>query len=221
MLKPEIVFFGDNVPKHTAEKLANLICNSDALLILGSSLLVYSGYRILLHSHDLGTPIAIVNIGSVRGEDKAQLKISTKCGDIIPKLFVSRSWFELKSNWKNEIINGFFTKKKTNCVFYLSTEYLCSNLSILLLLFFCLFLTLLKMKSLAMIVFIQWLVCVGFLFLLLFVWFCFFFVSLFFSILIMYVFQAETPAASKFTLDERQKKYFGLRFRIFVLVSMQ
>lgn len=91
MLKPEIVFFGDSVPKHTAEKLANLICNSDALLILGSSLLVYSGYRILLHSYDLGTPIAIVNIGSVRGEDKVQLKISTKCGDIIPKLFVSRS----------------------------------------------------------------------------------------------------------------------------------
>lgn len=89
MLKPEIVFFGDSIPKNRAEKLANWVCNSDALLILGSSLQVYSGYRILLHCHDLGTPAAIVNIGVARGEEKVQLKISTKCGDIIPKLFLS------------------------------------------------------------------------------------------------------------------------------------
>lgn len=89
ILKPEIVFFGDNVPKHRAEKLANLVCNSDGLLILGSSLLVFSGYRVLLYSHEIGTPIAIVNIGKVRGEEKAQLKISTKCGDVIPKLFLN------------------------------------------------------------------------------------------------------------------------------------
>lgn len=88
MLKPEIVFFGDNVPKVRAEKLANWVCNSDALLILGSSLHVYSGYRILLHCHDLGTPTAIVNIGTVRGEEKVQLKIATKCGNVIPKLFL-------------------------------------------------------------------------------------------------------------------------------------
>lgn len=87
MLKPEIVFFGDTIPKQRAEKLANWVCNCDALLILGSSLQVYSGYRILLNCHDLGIPIAIVNIGTVRGQDKAELKISAKCGDIIPKLF--------------------------------------------------------------------------------------------------------------------------------------
>lgn len=90
MLKPEIVFFGDNVPKDRAEKLSNWVCNTDALLILGSSLHVYSGYRILLYSHDLGVPAAVVNIGTVRGEDKVQLKISTKCGDLIPKLFTSK-----------------------------------------------------------------------------------------------------------------------------------
>lgn len=94
MLKPEIVFFGDNIPKVRAERLANLVCNSDSLLILGSSLQVYSGYRILLTSQDLGSPIAIVNIGSARGEDKAQLKISAKCGDVIPKLFSSQNVYE-------------------------------------------------------------------------------------------------------------------------------
>lgn len=89
ILKPEIVFFGDNVPKERAEKLSNLVCNSDSLLVVGTSLLVYSGYRILLHTHELGIPIAIINIGTVRGEDKAQLKISAKCGDVLPKLFLN------------------------------------------------------------------------------------------------------------------------------------
>lgn len=88
MLKPEIVFFGDNVPKHRAEKLAKWICNCDALLILGSSLHVYSGYRILLNCYDLSIPIAIVNIGTARGQEKADLKISAKCGDIVPKLYL-------------------------------------------------------------------------------------------------------------------------------------
>lgn len=88
ILKPEIVFFGDNVPKQRAERLANLVCNSDALLVLGSSLHVYSGYRILLHSYDMGIPAASVNIGPIRGQEKLQLKISTKCGDVIPKLFL-------------------------------------------------------------------------------------------------------------------------------------
>lgn len=87
MLKPEIVFFGDNVPADRAAYLARAVSESDAVMILGSSLLVYSGYRVLLYSHDLGVPIAIVNIGDVRGADRAQLKISAKCGDVIPKLF--------------------------------------------------------------------------------------------------------------------------------------
>lgn len=85
-LKPEIVFFGDVIPKPRAEKLAAMVCSSDGVLILGSSLLVYSGYRVLLHSHEMGLPVAIVNIGKVRGEEKATMKISAKCGDIIPKL---------------------------------------------------------------------------------------------------------------------------------------
>lgn len=91
MLKPEIVFFGDNVPSDRAAALARSVCESDGLMILGSSLLVYSGYRVLLYSHDLGIPIAIVNIGDVRGEDRAQLKISAKCGDVLPQLFLNQN----------------------------------------------------------------------------------------------------------------------------------
>jgi len=87
LLKPDIVFFGDNVPRNRIDDIASMICNSDGLLVLGSSLFVFSGFRIVLHSYDLGLPIAIVNIGPTRGDEKADLKISAKCGDIIPKLF--------------------------------------------------------------------------------------------------------------------------------------
>lgn len=90
-LKPEIIFFGDNVPQDRIKTVASLICSSDALLVLGSSLLVYSGYRIVLHCFDLRIPIAIVNIGGTRGDDKADLKISTKCGDLLPKIFQYKS----------------------------------------------------------------------------------------------------------------------------------
>lgn len=85
-LKPEIVFFGDNVPRARAEQLAHMVCNSDGVLVLGSSLQVYSGFRIVLHSYDLGLPIAIVTIGASRGDPKATLKISAKCGDVLPKI---------------------------------------------------------------------------------------------------------------------------------------
>nr|XP_014092993.1 NAD-dependent protein deacylase Sirt4 [Bactrocera oleae] len=86
-LKPEIVFFGDNVPKQRVEQIAEMIYNGDGLLVLGSSLLVFSGYRMVLQTKDLNLPVAIVNIGETRADHLADLKLSAKCGDVIPKLF--------------------------------------------------------------------------------------------------------------------------------------
>lgn len=86
-LKPKIVFFGDNVPKDRVAKIAKLLAQSDALLVLGSSLTVFSGYRMVLQSHDLVIPTAIVNIGPTRADHLVNLKISAKCGDVIPHLF--------------------------------------------------------------------------------------------------------------------------------------
>lgn len=86
-LKPDIVFFGDNVPMPRIQEIVRLSCQSDGLLVLGSSLSVFSGYRIVLQTKELGLPVAIVTIGETRGDVKADLKISAKCGDIIPKLF--------------------------------------------------------------------------------------------------------------------------------------
>lgn len=86
-LKPKIVFFGDNVPSDRILKIVKMINESDAILVLGSSLTVFSGYRIVLQAKELGIPVAIVNIGQTRGDDKIDLKISAKCGDVIPHIF--------------------------------------------------------------------------------------------------------------------------------------
>ncbi|XP_037825105.1 NAD-dependent protein deacylase Sirt4 [Lucilia sericata] len=86
-LKPEIVFFGDNVPKVRVNRIAEMIYSGDGLLVLGSSLLVFSGYRMVLQTKDLNLPVAIVNIGETRADHLADIKLSAKCGDVIPKLF--------------------------------------------------------------------------------------------------------------------------------------
>ncbi|XP_055640186.1 NAD-dependent protein deacylase Sirt4 [Toxorhynchites rutilus septentrionalis] len=86
-LKPEIVFFGDNVPMARIEKVVRMIIESDGVLVLGSSLTVFSGYRIVLQAKELGLPVAIVNIGETRGDPAADLKISARCGELMPNLF--------------------------------------------------------------------------------------------------------------------------------------
>lgn len=59
---------------------------SDAVFILGSTLTVYSSYRIVLQAKEEKKQVAILNIGPTRADDIADLKISTKCGDIISDL---------------------------------------------------------------------------------------------------------------------------------------
>lgn len=85
-LKPDIVFFGDNVPKERVEQVRNEVSRSDAVFILGSSLTVYSSYRIVLQAKEENKQVAILNIGPTRADNMADLKISTKCGDIITDL---------------------------------------------------------------------------------------------------------------------------------------
>lgn len=85
-LKPDIVFFGDNVPKHRVDQVRNAVSSSDAVFVLGSSLTVYSSYRIILQARDEHKNIALLNIGPTRADDIIQIKVSTKCGDILPEL---------------------------------------------------------------------------------------------------------------------------------------
>ena len=86
MLKPRIVFFGDSVPKDRIETCKCLVTESDSILVIGSSLQVLSGYRLLLQAKEERKRICIINIGPTRADHLADLKISTKAGNIMTKI---------------------------------------------------------------------------------------------------------------------------------------
>jgi NAD-dependent deacetylase sirtuin 4 len=80
VLKPRVVFFGDSVPRATVDEAFAALDASDLLLVVGSSLAVYSGYRFLRRAIERGIPAAIVNRGPVRGEEHAVLKVEASTG---------------------------------------------------------------------------------------------------------------------------------------------
>ena len=83
MLKPDIVYFGENVPKDRVAHAYSLIDNADALLVAGSSLTVFSGYRFVRHASERGIPIAIVNRGRTRGDDLATVTVDAGCSPLL------------------------------------------------------------------------------------------------------------------------------------------
>jgi NAD-dependent SIR2 family protein deacetylase len=83
MLKPDIVYFGENVPKQRVDEAYSLVDDADALLVAGSSLTVYSGYRFVRHAAALDIPIAIINRGPTRGDALATVKIDSGCSEML------------------------------------------------------------------------------------------------------------------------------------------
>lgn len=75
VLKPDVVYFGENVPKPRVQRCYDLVDTAPALLVLGSSLTVMSGLRFVRHAHKRGTPVVIVNRGVTRGDDLASHKL--------------------------------------------------------------------------------------------------------------------------------------------------
>lgn len=86
MLKPDIVYFGENVPKAVVGQAFSLIDAADALLVAGSSLTVFSGYRFVRHAAAQNTPVAIVNRGPTRGDDLATVKVDGGCSELLTLL---------------------------------------------------------------------------------------------------------------------------------------
>ena len=81
ILKPDVVFFGGTVPRSRVDAVNAALQRSDALLVVGSSLTVFSGFRFCRDAHRLGKPIAALNQGVTRAEDLLTLKVEEDCAE--------------------------------------------------------------------------------------------------------------------------------------------
>ena len=79
MLKPDVVFFGDGVPRTRVEAAFDALAGADAVLIVGSSLMAYSGYRFCERARELRKPVGAINRGRTRADGLLQLKIEADC----------------------------------------------------------------------------------------------------------------------------------------------
>ncbi|SFO45422.1 NAD-dependent protein deacetylase, SIR2 family [Bradyrhizobium sp. Ghvi] len=79
ILKPDVVFFGENVPRDVVAAAQDHLSQADAMLIVGSSLMVYSGFRFVQAAAKRNIPIAAVNLGRTRADDLLTLKVEARC----------------------------------------------------------------------------------------------------------------------------------------------
>jgi NAD-dependent SIR2 family protein deacetylase len=83
-LMPNVVFFGDNVPPARTTIALAQMARADALLVVGSSLMVYSGFRFCRMAHATGKPIAAINLGRTRADDLLDIKIEETAEHVLP-----------------------------------------------------------------------------------------------------------------------------------------
>jgi len=86
VLKPKVIFFGENTRPGPVERAWSLLEQAEVLLVLGSSLHVYSGYRFVRGAADAECPVAIVNVGPTRGDSVAEVRIDAQTGQLLPQL---------------------------------------------------------------------------------------------------------------------------------------
>lgn len=83
VLKPDVVFFGESVPKERVDRAMHHLQRADAMLVVGSSLMVYSGFRFAQAAAAAGKPIAAVNLGRTRADDLLTLKVRQPCAEAL------------------------------------------------------------------------------------------------------------------------------------------
>jgi len=83
VVKPDVVMFGESVPKARVQRAMDAMDRAEALLVVGSSLMVFSGFRFARRANFQQKPIAIVNQGRTRADDMAALKIDGDCAQAL------------------------------------------------------------------------------------------------------------------------------------------
>ncbi len=86
VLKPNVVFYGDSVPRDIVDQAYAWVEAADAVLVLGSSLMVFSSFRFVRHAHQRGIPIAAINRGKMRGEELLDCKLAEDVGTALSAL---------------------------------------------------------------------------------------------------------------------------------------
>ncbi|MEJ2343901.1 MAG: NAD-dependent protein deacetylase [Gammaproteobacteria bacterium] len=86
LLKPDVVFFGESVPRARAERAYQGLQEASGVLVIGSSLMVYSGYRFCRAAKARAQPMAAINLGRTRADDDLQFKIRDSCGAVLERL---------------------------------------------------------------------------------------------------------------------------------------
>jgi NAD-dependent SIR2 family protein deacetylase len=85
-LMPDVVFFGGNIPRKRAAEALSALGGADAVLVAGSSLMVYSGYRLCEQAAAWGKPVVAINRGVTRADDLLHMKIDADCGETLMRL---------------------------------------------------------------------------------------------------------------------------------------
>ena len=85
-LKPDVVFFGENVAPATAVQAMTAVEQADGLLVVGSSLMAYSAFRLCRATVDQGKPLIAINLGKTRADEILDLKIEGSCEQLLPLL---------------------------------------------------------------------------------------------------------------------------------------
>jgi NAD-dependent SIR2 family protein deacetylase len=85
-LKPDVVFFGENVPKDRVARCYALVEDADALLVAGTSLTVQSGLRFVRRAHAHGIPVVLVNRGATRGDPLVTVRLDAGCSEVLSSL---------------------------------------------------------------------------------------------------------------------------------------
>jgi len=86
VLKPDVVFFGDSVPPLRVQAVKEAIDAAGGLLVVGSSLMVYSGFRFAEHAHRRGKPVVAVNLGRTRADHLLAAKVEQDCDAFLAAL---------------------------------------------------------------------------------------------------------------------------------------
>lgn len=85
-LKPDVVFFGENVPRWRVDAAFSALQAADALLVVGSSLTVFSGFRFVKKAAEWGIPVGILNLGPSRGDPLAALRVDARAAEALPEV---------------------------------------------------------------------------------------------------------------------------------------